>query len=55
MVATQVGTMLGFDIFNKWRWDQHFYIVMDMDQRLVEYVEIPRFDGLNVEVNVQYE
>jgi len=28
---------------------------MDMDQRWVEYVEIPRFDGLNVEVNVHYE
>ncbi len=55
MLATQVGTMLGFDISNKWRWNQHFYIVMDMDQRWVEYVEIPRFDGLNVEVNVHYE
>ncbi len=55
MVATQVGTMLGFDISNKWRWDRPFYIVMDMDQRWVEYVEIPRFDGLNVEVNVHYE
>lgn len=55
MVATQVGIMLGFDISNKWRWDRPFYIVMNMDQRWVEYVEIPRFDGLNVEVNVHYE
>jgi hypothetical protein len=55
MVATQVGTMLGFDIFNKWRRDQHFYIVINMDQRWVEWVEIPRFNGLNVDVNVYYE